>query len=304
MTDLPKRQLGRTGLQVTMLGYGAMELRDAPRARDTTEAQAETILNAVLDAGINYIDTSIDYGVSEERIGRYISHRRSEYYLASKCGCLVGAPAVRGQTSPHVFTRDNILTGVEQSLVRMKTDYLDLVQFHISPSKQTLEENGALDAVMELKAAGKVRFIGMSGTLPHLKDHIAMGIFDVFQIPYSAMEREHEAIIATAAAAGSGIVIRGGAAKGAPSEGKQAGLQWQRWQQAKLADLLGEMTPMEFILRFTFTNPDLDTTIVGTANPEHLRANVEILQQGPLPAELYAEAKRRLAAAGSAPQPV
>jgi aryl-alcohol dehydrogenase-like predicted oxidoreductase len=62
------------------------------------------------------------------------------------------------------------------------------------------------------------------------------------------------------------------------------------------------MTPMEFILRFTFTNPDLDTTIVGTANPAHLRANVEILRRGPLPAELYAEAKRRLAAAGSAPQ--
>jgi aryl-alcohol dehydrogenase-like predicted oxidoreductase len=302
MAELPKRQLGRTGLQVTALGYGSMELRGAPRARDTTEAQAETILNAVLDAGINFIDTSIDYGVSEERIGRYISHRRSEYYLASKCGCLVGAPAVRGQVSPHVFTRDNILAGVEQSLARMNTDYLDLVQFHISPSKQTLEQNGALDAVMELKAAGKVRFIGMSGTLPHLKDHIAMGVFDVFQIPYSAMEREHETIIADASAAGSGIIIRGGAAKGAPSEGKQSGLQWERWRQAKLDDLLGDMTPMEFILRFTFTNPDLDTTIVGTANPAHLRANVDVLLKGPLPADLYTEAKHRLAAAGSAPR--
>src|SRR5262245_52977990 len=58
MTGLPTRELGRTGLRVTRLGYGAMELRGAPRARDTTEAQAETILNAVLDAGINYIDTS------------------------------------------------------------------------------------------------------------------------------------------------------------------------------------------------------------------------------------------------------
>jgi aryl-alcohol dehydrogenase-like predicted oxidoreductase len=302
MTDLPKRQLGRTELQVTALGYGSMELRGAPRARDTTEAQAEIILNAALDAGINFIDTSIDYGVSEERIGRYISHRRSEYYLASKCGCLVGAPAVRGQVSPHVFTRDNILAGVEQSLVRMKTDHLDLVQFHISPSKQTLEENGALDAVMELKAAGKVRFIGMSGTLPHLKDHIAMGVFDAFQIPYSAMEREHETIIAEASAAGSGIIIRGGAAKGAPSEGKQSGLQWDRWRQAKLDDLLGEMTPMEFILRFTFTNPDLDTTIVGTVNPAHLKANVDFLLKGPLPSDLYTEAKRRLANAGSAPR--
>jgi aryl-alcohol dehydrogenase-like predicted oxidoreductase len=184
-----KRELGRTGLQVTALGYGAMELRGAPRARDITEQQAETILNKVLDGGINYIDTSIDYGLSEERIGRYISHRRAEYYLASKCGCLVGAPpAPRGQRGAHVFTRDNVMAGVEQSLARMKTDYLDVVQFHASPSRQTLEEHGALDALLELREAGKVRFIGMSGTLPHLIEHIAMGVFDVFQIPYSAVE--------------------------------------------------------------------------------------------------------------------
>jgi aryl-alcohol dehydrogenase-like predicted oxidoreductase len=157
---------------------------------------------------------------------------------------------------------------------------------------------------MELKVAGKVRFIGMSGTLPHLKDHIAMGVFDVFQIPYSAMEREHEAVIAAASEAGAGIVIRGGAAKGAPSEGKQRGLQWERWQRAGLEDMLGPMTPMEFVLRFTFSNPDLDTTIVGTANPAHLHDNVAILQKGPLPADLYTEAKRRLTAAGSAPRDV
>ena len=72
-----KHELGRTGLQVTTLGYGAMELRGAPRARDITEAQAETILNKVLDAGINCIDPSIDYGLSEERIGRYISACRA-----------------------------------------------------------------------------------------------------------------------------------------------------------------------------------------------------------------------------------
>jgi aryl-alcohol dehydrogenase-like predicted oxidoreductase len=257
----------------------------------------------VLDAGINYVDTSIDYGLSEERIGRYISHRRAEYYLASKCGCLVGAPAApRGQRGQHVFTRDNVVAGVEQSLVRMKTDHLDVVQFHSSPSRQTLEEHGALEALLKLKEAGKVRFIGMSGTLPHLIDHIAMGVFDVFQIPYSAVEREHEAAIASAAQKGAGIVIRGGAAKGAPTEGKQAGLQWERWRRAHLDDLLDGMTPMEFILRFTFTNPDLDTTIVGTINPAHLQTNLDILQQGPLPPDLYEEAKKRLAAAGSEPQ--
>jgi aryl-alcohol dehydrogenase-like predicted oxidoreductase len=280
-----------------------MELRGAPRARHISEAQAETILNKVIDAGINYIDTSIDYGLSEERIGRYISHRRAEYYLASKCGCLVGAPpAPRGQRGAHVFTRDNVLAGVEQSLARMKTDYLDVVQFHASPSRQALEEQGALDALLELKQAGKVRFIGMSGTLPHLIDHIAMGVFDVFQIPYSAVEREHENAITTAARKGAGIVIRGGAAKGAPTEGKQAGLQWERWRRARLDDLLDGMSPMEFILRFTFTNPDLNTTIVGTINPAHLQTNLDVLEKGPLPPQLYEEAKHRLAAAGSMPQ--
>ena len=305
MADLPKRQLGRTGLQVTMLGYGAMELRGAPRARDISDGQAETILRAALDAGINYLDTSIDYGLSEERIGRYIAHRRDNYYLASKCGCLVGAPpAPRGERSPHVFSRENIIAGVEQSLRRMKTDYLDVVQFHISPSRQTLEENGALDALLQLQAAGKVRFIGMSGTLPNLRDHIAMGIFDVFQVPYSAVEREHEDVISRAAEAGAGIVIRGGAAKGAPSTEKQTGLQWDRWQRAQLDDLLDGMTSVEFVLRFTFSHPHMHTTIVGTVNPAHLQANLAALEKGPLPSDVYVEAKRRLGAAGLMPQPL
>jgi len=137
----------------------------------------------------------------------------------------------------------------------------------------------------------------MSGTFPNLKDHIAMGIFDVFQIPYSAVEREHEAAITAASQAGAGIVIRGGAAKG-----KQAGMQWARWAQAGLDDQLQAMTPVEFVLRFTFSHPDMDTTIVGTVNPAHLHANLAALRDGPLPPGLYAEAKRRLAAAGLAPQ--
>src|SRR6516164_3248124 len=107
-TGLPMRTLGRTGFRVTQLGYGAMELRGAPRGRPIDEQQAERILNAVLDSGINYIDTSIDYGVSEELIGRHIGDRRSEYFLASKCGCWAGEtpPTVSaGGRQPHVFTR-------------------------------------------------------------------------------------------------------------------------------------------------------------------------------------------------------
>src|SRR5207245_8913765 len=81
MAELPKRALGRTGLQVTMLGYGAMELRGAPRGRDVTDKQAEIILHAVLDAGINYLDTSIDYGLSAERTGRNLGDWRPEHDL-------------------------------------------------------------------------------------------------------------------------------------------------------------------------------------------------------------------------------
>lgn len=293
MPDLPKRRLGRTGLEVTMLGYGGMELRGGPRGREVDEQQADQILNAVLDAGINYIDTSIDYGLSEERIGRYISRRRSEYYLASKCGCLVGAERTSGERGfPHVFTPENITAGVLQSLERLKTDYLDVVQFHASPSRAQLEEHGGLEALLDLQRQGKVRHIGMSGTLPNLTEQIEMGVFDVFQVPYSGLQREHEDIIGKASRAGAGIVIRGGAARGGPS--KEEGRFWEAWQRMEIDDLLGDMSRMEFILRFTLSHPDLDTTIVGTVNPDHLRDNVGALLKGPLPPHLYEEAKRRL----------
>ncbi len=281
--DLPKRTLGRTGLRVTQLGYGAMELRGAPHGRDVTDEQAEAILRSVLDSGINYIDTSIDYGLSEERIGRFLGRRRSEFFLASKCGCPLQQVAQSSPgPAPHVFTRDNVVAGVEQSLRRLRTDYLDVVQFHISPSRQTLEQEGGLDALLGLQGQGKVRFIGMSGTLPNLPEQIQMGVFDVFQIPYSAVQPEHEALISQAAAAGAGTVIRGGAAKGT-------------WNGAELDDLTDGASPTEFILRYTLSHPDLHTTIVGTLDPTHLQANIATALKGPLPADVYAEARRRFA---------
>src|SRR6516164_6943273 len=127
-SELPTRTLGRTGLQVTRLGYGAMELRDAAPGRQIPDSQAQALLEAVLEGGINFIDTSIDYGRSEERIGRFIAHRRGEYVLASKCGCVPGAP----QGSDHVHTGENIRAGVVHSLNTLRTEYLDLVQFHRS----------------------------------------------------------------------------------------------------------------------------------------------------------------------------
>jgi len=304
MPDLPKRTLGRTGRELTALGFGAMELRGAPRGPEVSEEEADKLLNAVLDAGISFIDTSIDYGQSEERIGKFISHRRTEYFLASKCGCVPDAP----MGSDHVHTAENIRAGVENSLRRLRTDHLDLVQFHRSLTQKELEADGALQELLKLREEGKVRFLGVSGTLPNLDEQIDMGVFDAFQIPYSALQREHEGVIARAAAAGAGIIIRGGAARGAPTdwEGKLYYMvspdeMRRRWELARLDDLLGDMSRMEFTLRFTLSNPDLDTTIVGTKDPGHLRDNVAAALKGALPDELYQEAKRRLAEAGSRP---
>lgn len=304
MTALPLRALGSTGLEVTALGYGALELRGRPRGRDLSEKEVARILGAALDAGINLIDTSIDYEASEERIGRHVGHRRDEYLLATKCGCLVGwerpadyAGGLPGG-GPHDFSRPNIVAGVEQSLRRLHTDYLDILQVHASPDGATLRAHGVVETLEDLRAQGKVRFIGMSGTLPALTEHIGMGVFDVFQIPYSVVQREHESLISEAAAAGAGVIIRGGAGRGVPSgEGRTARRNpnlADAWERAELVDLLDGMSPMEFTLRFTLSHPDVATTIVGTANPAHLAANVEAASKGPLPEDMYVAIKRRL----------
>jgi aryl-alcohol dehydrogenase-like predicted oxidoreductase len=297
---LAKNILGRTGLEITRLGYGAMEIRGGPRGREVSDEDAGAILNEVLDAGINFIDTSIDYGRSEELIGEHISHRRSEFYLASKCGC-AAIPEANGD---HVFTRENIVAGVEQSLKRMRTDHLDIVQFHSSPSKATLRDEDSIKTLLDLKEQGKIRFLGSSSTLPNLADHVSMGVFDEFQIPYSGLSREHEDWITKAADAGIGTVIRGGVAKGQPGEGGGVINTWAKWDEAELDALLevGE-SRTAFMLRFTLTHPGLHTTIVGTKNPVHLRENITAAGRGPLSPETYAETKRRLDAAGVTAEP-
>ena len=299
------RTLGRTQADVTILGYGAMELRGEPRGPEIDDDTAGRLLNAVLDGGINLIDTSPDYGRSEELIGKHLGHRRDEFFLASKCGCLIEIPADAQPPYPHDYRPANVRADVEQSLRRLRTDRLDLVQVHMSPSVEQLRDNQTVETLQELQKEGKVRFIGMSGILPNLPGQIAMDVFDAFQIPYSAVQRDHEELITAAAGTGAGTLIRGGAARGAPSEDKNwqngplsqpAGLGQRNWAASGIGDLLAGsgMTPMEFVLRFTLSHPYLSTTIVGTASPGHLQSNIATAEKGPLPADLYAEAKSRL----------
>lgn len=300
---MKKAKLGRTGLEVTKLGFGAMEIR-GPRiwsGRPVTDSEAETILNAVLDAGINFIDTAYDYGLSEEYIGRFISKRRSEYFLATKCGCTVVNAGDHDET-PHVWTRDNLLHNIDKSLKRMKTDYVDLLQLH-NPTVEQTEEGKLIDVLKEIQASGKARWIGISSTLPHITKYIESGEFDVFQIPYSALERDHENSIIKAAQAEAGTIIRGGVGRGEPGVGLGDTNRWAAWEKAKLDELLDEgESRTAFLLRFTLSHPGMSTTIVGTKNPDHLAENMRIAEKGDLPTEVYVEAKRRLAQAGVGPK--
>jgi aryl-alcohol dehydrogenase-like predicted oxidoreductase len=301
--SLPKAILGRTGLSVTRLGFGAMEIRGSRiwGGRPVTEEQAKTILHAVLDSGINFIDTANDYGRSEEFIGKFISSRRSEFFLATKCGCHVTYKDEKTDETPHIWTRDNLFRGLHESLERMKTDYVDIMQLH-NPSVEDCEKGDLVAVLKEMKQQGKVRFTSISTTLPHLPTYIQWGVFDTFQIPYSALERTHEDWITRVAEAGIGIIIRGGVARGEEGVGLGRPDRWQKFTDAHLDDLL---TPGEsrtsFLLRYTLAHPHADTIIIGTLHPEHLAENVAAVQKGPLPAEVYAEAKRRLAQAGEVP---
>lgn len=303
MSNIERRLLGRTGLSVTVLGFGAMDLGGPPAAHEISDDEAGRVLNAVLDSGINFIDTAGCYGDSEARIGQAISHRRGEFILETKCGCVPG----ESMTTPHVYTTANIRAGIEHSLRSMRTDYIDIALFHGSLTRTEWEDEGALEELLRLKQEGKLRFIGVSGILPNLIEQVDSGVFEIFQIPYSALQREHEAIIAKASTAGAGIVIRGGVARGAPTDWNKRYYMLtgdelsNRWETARLDELLNGMSRIEFMVRFAIAEPALDTTIIGTKNLDHLRGNVAATQKGPLPADVIAEAKRRLDATGSRP---
>lgn len=142
---------GKTGVKVSKLGFGAMNLPGVPFE------QAKAALNYALDHGINYIDTAAAYRNSEEIIGDSISHRRKEYFLATKTG---------------ERSYEKAKEQIERSLKRMKTDYIDLLQIHyvnrVDEFKAAMAEDGAYRAALELKQEGKIRFIGITGHRPEL----------------------------------------------------------------------------------------------------------------------------------------
>ena len=272
-----------------------MELRDP---RQVSDRQAQHVLGAVLDGGINFIDTSPDYGASEDRIGAYLSQRRSEYVLATKGGCNVDAHG-RGGDPRHVWTREQLLANIEQSLKRLRTDHVDIWQLHNAPVEE-VDGAALLEVMHEVRAAGKVRHVSISSTRPDLETYIERRAFATYQIPYSTLQREHEAVIDEAAAAGAGVIIRGGVAKGEHSA--RMADRWALWETCRLDEFVAEGESRSgFLLRLTITHPGMHTTIVGTRNPQHLADNLAAAERGIVPADTYAEIKRRLTEAGEHP---
>ena len=186
--------------------------------------------------------------------------------------------------------------GPGTSLQRLRTDYVDVLQFH-GGDAETLQRAGLINLLMDFRAQGIIRFIGVSSSLPHLPGLINLGVFDTFQIPYSCLAPEHHDWIAKAAEAGAGIILRGGIAQGGPDAEIQRPAINDIWTQAKLDDVLPHaISRAELILRYTLAHPHCHTTIVGTCNPGHLAENIAAAASGPLPSNVYEEIRSRIAA--------
>jgi aryl-alcohol dehydrogenase-like predicted oxidoreductase len=301
------RQLGNTDLKVTLLGYGAMELRHVD------QAQATRLLSAALDGGINYVDTSPDYGPSEAYIGHALAARRDEFTLATKCGCNVDEHG-RPQEPAHIWSRTQLERNLENSLRRLQTDHIDVWQLHGTMPDELAGGRGdeTIQALQEAKQQGKVGVIGISFRngrqgeplypagygFQAIQEFMTWGAFDMMQIVYGGLTRTNEIAIAEAASQGIGIVIRGLVKRYFDNYDRlfaQAGLDALRAE--------GESRDA-FLIRLALSHPGVSTGIVGSKNVVHIRENIAAAERGPLPADVYAEAARRLTGVGIVPEQV
>jgi aryl-alcohol dehydrogenase-like predicted oxidoreductase len=158
--SLPTRQLGATGVTVPIIGYGTAPLG---KEKNATREQAARCLNLAIDRGINYLDTSPDYG-SEPHVGEVMRTRRDEVFLATKV---------------NRRSKEGVLEEIKESLQRLQTDHVDLVQVHAVSAwadlEQALAPDGAVAALEEARQQGLIRFIGITGhARPEILGHAIM----------------------------------------------------------------------------------------------------------------------------------
>ncbi|MGH9585182.1 MAG: aldo/keto reductase, partial [Bryobacteraceae bacterium] len=160
------KALGKTGLHVSILGFGASPLGNEFGAVDTN--QAECAVHAAIAAGVNLFDVSPYYGrtLAEERLGAALHGRREGVVLATKCG--------RYGNDAFDFSRARVKTSLDESLRRLRTDYVDLLAAHdieFGDREQLIRET--IPAMRELQEQGKVRYVGISGLPPRMLADVA-----------------------------------------------------------------------------------------------------------------------------------
>lgn len=271
-----ERTFGETGLVVSALGFGAGRI-GGPEQDD---AEMGRLLNEVVDSGITLIDTARGYGLSEERIGRHLGHRRAEIVLSTKIG--YGIPGYEDWTGAI------ITAGVDTALQQLRTDVLDIVHLHSCPV-EVLARGEVTEALERAVAAGKVRVAAYSGDNEPLDYAIASGRFRSIETSINiADQRVIEAGLMQAHERGMGVIAKRPIAN-APWRftsrpvGDYSEVYWERLQAMQLDR--GERSWDELALRFVAFLPGVSSCIVGTRSLDHLRRNLAILEEGPLPEE-------------------
>ena len=284
--DLEKRKLGKTDIDVTVLGFGAAEIGYGRTAQDIVDK----LLNSALDQGLDAIDTAECYAESEVQIGNAVANRRKDYYLFTK----VGHWAPEGLDG---WSAKGVTASIERSLKRLKTDYVDLVHLH-SCGLDVLEKGEALAALEKAKEAGKTRYIGYSGDSQAALYAVKTGKFDTLMTSISFVDQEAiDLTLPLCREQDMGVVVKRGIGNAVWRYDTQPdnGYVVEYWKRMKELDYDfcrpenrdtdGPDGPAGIALRFCLSLPGVHTTVVGTTNPKRFAENAALLQGGPLPAE-------------------
>jgi 1-deoxyxylulose-5-phosphate synthase len=287
-----RRRLGRTGIQVSEISLGTVELGldygipVAGEERLPTRAAAERLLNSALDLGCNLVDTARAYGASEEIIGHALKSRRHEYTLATKVLHYEEA----GLSSAAL--RQAVERSVAESLHALQTDVADIV--HVHSATVEVIRRGELAAILQdLQQQGYIRFIGATtyseaASVAALEDTR----FDCLQIAYNLLDRRPEGVVFPLARQRDiGIIVRSVLLKGALTHRYThlpAGLDELKRAVASLHTLLGaaEMSLPELAYRYVLAHPDVSTALVGTSRLDELEASLEYSRRGAVPDDI------------------
>lgn len=271
------RQFGDTGLTVSALGFGAANLGD-PRIEDS---HAGRMLNEVLDLGINLIDTARAYGLSEERIGKHISHRRSEFVLSTKVGY--------GISGFKDWTYDCVKAGVDEALKRLHTDYLDIVHLHTC-GLDLLHSGEVIAALEEAKSRGKIRVIAYAGDNSEVQFAISSERFGSVMTSINLCDQRflHQSLTECKDKRMGVIAKRPLANAPWRFESRPVGHYCEEyWQRLRAMNIdTQDLAWNEIALRFSAFTYGVDSCVVGTTSLDHLKDNLASIDKGKLPQQL------------------